>query len=745
MFTHLLNAMTLVVRCLAPFSLLALAFGGSALAEQTPFSAVDDGAETPNYEEHIAELMRDACTSCHRGSRAKNGLQLTSLAKMLEGGSSGAALVPGDADGSLMFQVMMHVREPFMPKDEPRLDDEILTSLRVWINAGAPATATSGPTGGLALEAGPSMILEASGPPTTVAALPEGLRTEPLWWSPRGTAVMALAASPSLNLVAIGGHRQVSLYDPADGKILGVLAFPEGDIESLAFSRDGSLLIAAGGRGGESGRAVGWEVTTGSRVFELGDEPDAILSAELSSDHSLLALGGVDGILRVFSTADGTEVYASEKHADWVTAVSFSPDGVLLASADRAGGLFVWEALSGREFHTLESQKGSVNAITWRGDSQLLATGANDGAVRLFEMEEGKRVQGWSAHTGVLDLSFLPDGRLLSAGRDGRARLCDSNGKLEAEFNGAQSYASSCAATFDGRLLLVGDMSGIVRVHEVGQDAALRELQADPNTALELKALEARGAFVEQQSALGALRERLEAKGQAAQDAQNELEALARKSTELSEALTTARAAESEAKDQTAQARAAEEPAQVMLLSAAQGHEVLVAKFDVVARTASDRRAAAQAAVRARVAAERALQLAAEGEPQKRAKVELSRVTERCDGAMALAQLAEEDAAALALRKEIASLQRELWDEIAVPLAAITQRCDEAEMQAAEEARRLSGEASAALSLLEPAATRARELEVHRTELQPLIDAAVTLLEAERAEFAAAEAAWGEL
>ena len=93
-----------------------------------------------------------------------------------------------------------------------------------------------------------------------------------------------------------------------------------------------------------------YDVTTGKRVTEIGDEVDIVLAADISPDHKLVALGGPSKLVRVYATADGSVVREIKKHTDWVTAVEFSPDGVLLATGDRNGGLFAWEAGTGREF-----------------------------------------------------------------------------------------------------------------------------------------------------------------------------------------------------------------------------------------------------------------------------------------------------------------------------------------------------------------------------------------------------------
>ena len=172
-----------------------------------------------------------------------------------------------------------------------------------------------------------------------------------------------------------------------------MLPFPDGVPYSLKFSRSGSLLLAGGGHAAVAGRAVGYDVRSGRRLFEVGDELDAVLAADIDVGQAHVALGGPQRIVRIFATADGALVHEIKAHTDWVYAVEYSPDGVLLATADRGGGLHVWEAETVQEYQDLQGHKGAVTDLSWRDDSNILASASEDGTIKLWEMSEGKLVK----------------------------------------------------------------------------------------------------------------------------------------------------------------------------------------------------------------------------------------------------------------------------------------------------------------------------------------------------------------
>jgi hypothetical protein len=311
--------------------------------------------------------------------------------------------------------------------------------------------------------------------------LPEELSTEVLVASPRPNAVTALATSPWAPLVAISGHKQVLLYRTDTGRLAAVLPFPEGTIHSLKFSRDGAILLVAGGRGAREGKAIGFDVKTGERLFEIGKEYDIVLAADLSPDRSLVALGGPSKLLRVYNTSDGEIAYESKKHTDWITAVAFSPDGVLLASGDRNGGLIVWESGTGREFHDLRGHTAMVTDLSWRIDSNLLASASEDTTVRLWEMENGGQVKSWGAHgAGAESVSFGKDGRLVTVGRDRVPKLWDGNGAEQKQFEAFPDVATRVAFTHDDQGVVAADWSGEVRLYQTGDGKALARFVTNP-------------------------------------------------------------------------------------------------------------------------------------------------------------------------------------------------------------------------------------------------------------------------
>ena len=458
------------------------------VAATTTLSSADDKKpDKITYDEHVQPIFREHCFACHNSDKARGGLVLHTYTGAMTGGASGAVLKPGDPDGSRLLNLVSHKEEPHMPPKSNRIAAEKIETIRQWLaggaleNSGSKANSAAKPKVELALTGATKG--KPSGPPPMPGPK---LNLEPLVRASRANAVTALASSPWAPLFAVAGQKQVALYHSETLDLLGVLPFPEGVPYVLKFSRNGSLLLAGGGKGARSGRAVVWNVTTGERVFEVGDETDAVLAADISSDQSQIALGGPSRVIRVYSTRDGKLQREIRKHTDWVTSLEFSPDAVLLASGDRSGGLYVWEAFTGREYLTLRNHTAAITGLSWRIDSNVLASSSEDTTIRLWEMENGGNIKGWGAHgAGASSVQFGKDGRLVSCGRDRVAKVWKPDGAIQRQFEAFPDLALRVAFSHDESRVIAGDWSGSVRVWKAADGKAVGTLSSNPPTLAE--------------------------------------------------------------------------------------------------------------------------------------------------------------------------------------------------------------------------------------------------------------------
>jgi hypothetical protein len=101
--------------------LLALGSGQNVIADDADFSR------------SAGPILAKRCAGCHNGTEHQGGLDLTRRETMLAGGESGAAIVPGNAAESLIWQ---RIADDEMPPKKP-LQPEERAQVQAWLAAGA--------------------------------------------------------------------------------------------------------------------------------------------------------------------------------------------------------------------------------------------------------------------------------------------------------------------------------------------------------------------------------------------------------------------------------------------------------------------------------------------------------------------------------------------------------------------------------------------------------------------------------
>lgn len=418
-------------------------------------------AEVISFDREVRPILRKRCAGCHNPEKPRGELDLTSYSGLTAGGASGKAAVPGRPEESSLYTFAAHLEEPYMPPNAPKIPERELDVLRKWVEGGLLESPDAVPA-----EAGNRAKPASSAEPAAGLIPPETM--------PRAQAVAALAASPTRPIAAVPGRKQILILDLANRKVEGALAFPEGDLFALRFSIDGRWLLAAGGTGAESGRAVVFRTEDWARAATLGDELDAVLAADLSSDGTRVVVGGPGRSVKILDSPGGQVLHTFRKSTDWIMAAGFSPDGLLTAAGDRFGGLFLWETRSGREFLGLRGHPKAVTALAFSGGGDRLITAGEDGSIRTWDLHAGKAAAHWEAHPGgVLSVALDPSGRIASVGRDRRLKVWAPGGEAEADLGPAPDQMSRVAWAADARSLITGGLDGEVRVWNLADSSSI--------------------------------------------------------------------------------------------------------------------------------------------------------------------------------------------------------------------------------------------------------------------------------
>ncbi|HZT81324.1 MAG TPA: tetratricopeptide repeat protein, partial [Gemmataceae bacterium] len=230
----------------------------------------------------------------------------------------------------------------------------------------------------------------------TVKIFDMATKKEKIAWKAHQGPVAYLVCSPDGRTLATArqadqkGIGEVKLWDAA-GKESKALLGEVGLVNVLAFSPDGKLLAAGGGR--LKGEAWLWDVAAGKQRQPLQGHDYNVTAVAFSPDGKRLATASQDDTIRLWDAATGRGLGVLSGHAGWVLAVAFSPDGKSLASGGLDGTVRLWDVKGKRQRGELRGRAGWVYGVAFAPDGKALAAVSGDplvpaapGELRLWRL-----------------------------------------------------------------------------------------------------------------------------------------------------------------------------------------------------------------------------------------------------------------------------------------------------------------------------------------------------------------------
>ena len=405
-----------------------------------------------SYFRDIQPVIQRQCQGCHQPNLKSSNLDLTSYDGFKAGGKRGPAF-------ATVLKYLTGENKPQMPLGQPALPPESIELFRAWIAAGAKDDTPA--------EARQEFAVDKP----VVYMLPP--------------VVNALAFSPDGKTLAVSGNREVLLHSLDGAAPLRRLPGLSERILSLAYSNDGSILVAAGGTPARFGEVQIWDVKTGKLIRSVILTGDTVFGASLAPDASRIAVGCADNTVRIIEVSTGKELQKIGNHENWVLGTIFGVDGKRIVSIGRDRAAKLTDATSGAFLENinllrgelaaiarhpakeivviggedrtpyiymmdrpknmkiaddttlirkLERQDGAIAALAWSPDGTRIAVAGASPEVTIYDADSGERVAACKGHTaGIYTITFSPDGKTLAAGGfDGQVRLYRTEtGKLE--------------------------------------------------------------------------------------------------------------------------------------------------------------------------------------------------------------------------------------------------------------------------------------------------------------------------
>ncbi len=326
-------------------ALAVLGFATFTLANVCTNSTLADGeitvrtaeGDSAAFGKNVVPLFVSKCLSCHGGDATEGGYSMATVAEMLRPGDS--ELAPFDfaqpQRSEVLRRLLAKAEDARMPAEAQPLAAAEIAAISNWIALGklpSPADLQR-------------PLAELMTPITRQLAPSHYVRPVP---------IHALALTE--DAVFVGGYGEVNVWRRADGSLIQRIPVIGSHIAVLRVSDIAQGLAVSSGIPGEFGcvQLIDWksDLPRASQLLALSDvAPDIAFCPEDSATAtSRIAVGGMDGQLRIVDYRDTVRIDTFPSHADAILAVAWSQDGsrLLTASRDRTSKLFDsqnWELL----------------------------------------------------------------------------------------------------------------------------------------------------------------------------------------------------------------------------------------------------------------------------------------------------------------------------------------------------------------------------------------------------------------
>jgi WD40 repeat protein len=289
--------------------------------------------------------------------------------------------------------------------------------------------------------------------------------------------VGGVAFHPKEKVVASVGGSQIHLWNPDTGKQIKVLATIEKSdrpLKAVAFRPDGKAVAV----GGDDGILRVYEVDTGKEAFKGAPRNARIERVAFSPNGKLIGVADTAGNAAVYAPGVGNGMPMSTQVINVeCLGVGFTADGTGLFTCGRdamahliAGpnpdGTSAGNTAS--ELRKFVGHAGAVTDLAATPDGKYLVTGGEDRTVRVWEVSSGKQVRSFQGHmTKVLAVAVRGDGRqIASASEDGAIRLWDlSTADDHRALTDATEPVWAVAVSPDGKRLAAAGADKTVRVY----------------------------------------------------------------------------------------------------------------------------------------------------------------------------------------------------------------------------------------------------------------------------------------
>lgn len=324
--------------------------------------------------------------------------------------------------------------------------------------------------------------------------------------------VRAVAISPDGSTAATGGFAgtdateitnpgELTLWDTATGEEITRLEGHPSAVEALAFSPDGSKLLASSGMFAAVSNPASlyyWDLESEEIIHKFDLEYDAYDIA-ITPDGSMAISTSIDSI-EFWDLSTGNLLSTYGGYIGMPRDLELTPYGDQLVTIDSNGKVTIWKYPEGTvalqalvHEHVSGSWSDSLLAMTrinLSQDGNYALSVADDNTIVIWDLREASEYRRLVGHESPIGgLAITPEGKYALTGsgsicfcgipgKDNSVRFWDvSSGEQIYKLEGHQDYVTMTHMTPDGKLGISSSLDGTVRVWDLVNGEQIRVIE----------------------------------------------------------------------------------------------------------------------------------------------------------------------------------------------------------------------------------------------------------------------------
>lgn len=194
------------------------------------------------------------------------------------------------------------------------------------------------------------------------------------------TKVIAFSSNAHYFATVTPDMKESKLYDTKQKKVVHTVTRHKGSVFCVAIDPRDKYMFSCG----EDGLVFVIDIKSGQLAFTLPRHTDSVNDIAFSEDGYLVATGGYDRNVSLFSMATMTPLATLKAHSAPVIKIIFL-DNSRVVSIDKKGGAIVWDTHSFAMISRLQGIHDDVTAVALSSDGRFLFIGSKLGYVMVFD------------------------------------------------------------------------------------------------------------------------------------------------------------------------------------------------------------------------------------------------------------------------------------------------------------------------------------------------------------------------